>query len=102
MSRMQNILDKADERVIRVPFYSPSGKVLIEGPEENSAHTVIIDPGHYQLTSAQRANYDDEMLFLRLYFYKVEHPVTKSEIIVKDEQLNPPRPLLETAEIATF
>jgi hypothetical protein len=94
--------NKDDERVIKVPFYSPSGKVIIEGPEENAKNSVIIEPGHYLLTAAQQAEYDEESLLIRLFFSKVETPATKTEIIIKDEQLNPPRELLETSEIATF
>lgn len=96
------IYDETDERVIRVPFDCPSGRVFVEGPEENQPHAIIIEPSHYQLTAAQQANYDDESLFIRLYFFKVETPLVKSEILIKDEQLNPPSELLETAEIAKF
>lgn len=96
------VTDQADERVIKVPFHAASGKVLIEGPEENQANSIAIEPGHYLLTAAQQANYDDETLLIRLYFQRTEIPATQSEIILKDEQLNPPDQLLETAEIATF
>ncbi|MEP6849365.1 MAG: competence protein ComJ [Acidobacteriota bacterium] len=94
--------EEADERVIKVPFYCPSGKVFVDGPEENEPHTIDIQPGHYQLTAAQRANYDDESLFIRLYLFKVETSSTKSEILIQDKQLDPPKQLLESAEITTF
>lgn len=96
------LFNKDDERVIKVPFYSPSGKVFIEGPEENEKHSVIIEPGHYLLTAAQQARDDDESLFIRVFFCKVEIPAMRSEILIKDEQLNPPHELSETSGIASF
>lgn len=99
---MLTTIGDADERGISVPFFSPSGKVFIEGPDENSVNFIIIEPGHYQLTAAQKANYENETLSIRLYFKKVEIPVIKSEILVRDEQLNPPQQLLETTDVAGF
>lgn len=97
---VQNI---SDERVIEVPFYCKSGRVFIEGPEEDQAHILEVQIGHYQLTLAQHVSLDDdETLFMSLYFLKVETPITKSKVIIKDGQLDPVFPLLETCETASF
>jgi hypothetical protein len=94
------VFNEKDERVIKVPFYSPSGLIFIEGPEEESRDSIKIEPGYFLLTAAQQADYENETLLIRLYFLKTEIPFSKSEILIKDEQLNPPNQLLETAEIA--
>ena len=96
------VYDENDERVIKIPFYCPSGQFLIEGPEGNSRDVTSIEPGHYQLTCTQQADYENETELIRLYFYKVEVPAVKSEIIKCDDQLQPPEKLLETAEVAIF
>ena len=84
-----------DSRVIEVPFYTESGTVFVEGPEENESNVVSVAPGHYLLTAAQRANSDDETLSVCLYFKQVEFGRAKSRIIVQDADLNPPVHLLE-------
>ena len=87
------------ERVIAVPFRSGSGKVTIEGPEEMDADRVFDVPsGDYRLTAAQTIIGDDERI--DLFFEPVAAPLKQSSIIVADEMLNPPEPLIETSGIA--
>ena len=87
--------DESDVRVIEVPFFTGSGKVFVEGPEENSPNAVQIQPGLYTLTAAQRANFGDDTLSVRLYFSRIGATSGKSRIIVRDAELDPPEHLLE-------
>lgn len=88
-------LNSEDSRVIEVPFYTESGTVHVEGPEENEPNTVSLEPGQYLLTAAQKAKFDDETLSVCLHFKKAESGIAKSRIIVQDEALNAPVHLLE-------
>jgi hypothetical protein len=88
------------ERVIAVPFYSGSGKVTVEGPEEMDAERVFDVPiGNYKLTAAQTVIGETEER-IDLFFESVATPLKHSSIIVADEMLHPPEPLIETSEIA--
>lgn len=88
------------ERVVAVPFLSPSGKVLVEGPEESETERIaVIAPGHYRLVLAQ-ARVDEESEELHLFFEKLERPLERSELIRADSDLAPPIHLLESAEVA--
>ncbi len=87
------------ERVISTPFNAPTGKVLIEGPEESNTNRHIeLEPGCYKVTAAQKVVRGDEEI--ELYFEKVIKPEEHSMIIIADEELDPPDELLEHAEIA--
>jgi Competence protein J (ComJ) len=98
------------ERVIAVPFLVMSGKVNVEGPE----HTVDIErsialaPGNYRLVAAQRVIRDEEeadaaIVYSRkaidLFFEPLAQPLERSAILVADDALKPPTPLVETAGI---
>ncbi|MCI0527497.1 MAG: competence protein ComJ [Nitrospira sp.] len=88
------------ERVIAVPFFSPSGKVVIEGPENHPApleQRLRLQPGHYKLFAAQQV-VDEDAELIELYFHWLDEPAEKSEILVADEELEPPETLLEKAE----
>ncbi|MGH9856127.1 MAG: competence protein ComJ, partial [Blastocatellia bacterium] len=90
------------ERVIAVPFFSPSGRVVVEGPEEYPApldQRLILQPGHYKLFAAQQVVDEDKEL-IDLYFHRLDEPAENSEILVADDELDPPEILLEEAEIA--
>jgi hypothetical protein len=88
------------ERVIALPFYSPEGKIIIRGLLEiYLAHVVFRRASHYKLYAAQWIIDEvDESEGVHLFFHRQEKPVTKSEIILADEGLSPPRILLEWAE----
>jgi len=88
------------ERVISVPFRSVSGKVTVEGPEELDVDRAFEMPcGDYKLTAAQAIVGEDEER-IDLFFEPVSAPLNGSSILVADEMLNPPEPLIETAGIA--
>jgi hypothetical protein len=89
--------DEAYERIIRVPFETASGTVLIEAPDETgSGRSVRFPPGHYALTSAQALDGDGERI--DLFFERLSEPLLTSKIILADAELSPELPLLETAE----
>jgi hypothetical protein len=92
------------ERVVTVPFSTPSGKVMIDGPEEFRGRHVVLESGHYRLTAAQQVigeEFVDEFQeLIELYFESVPKPVSASEILVADPLLDPPAVLLEEAEVA--
>jgi hypothetical protein len=88
------------ERVIAVPFRVTSGEVIVEGPEETAPErTFALPPGHYRVVAAQYALSDDEET-IDLSFEPVEAPLGRSTVLVADDNLNPPTPLVETAEVA--
>lgn len=88
------------ERVIEVPLEVPSGAVVIAGPEEfENEHIVRLAKGHYRLVAAQVVTGDDRET-IELYVEKLDEPLAKSRIIVADEALRPPSPLLESVEVA--
>ena len=86
------------ERVIEVPFEVSSGDVIVAGPEEfDDTRIVKLAKAHYRLVVAQTVTAEDREM-IDLYFEKLEKPITTSRIIVADEALHPPSPLLETAD----
>ena len=88
------------ERVISVPFLITSGRVLVEGPEETEAErSVTLPPGNYRLVVAQHITADDEER-IDLCFEPLTKALEGSAVLVADEALDPPTPLIESAEIA--
>jgi hypothetical protein len=53
--------------------------------------------GHYRLVAAQAVTEEDQEK-MDLYFEKLTEPLATSRIIVADDVMRPPTPLLETAE----
>lgn len=91
--------DSSYERVIAVPFFVSTGKVVVDGPEENSVSRLVeIANGRYRLTAAQRVAGERE--HIELFFEKLELPLRKSQVVVADKELQVPDELLETAAIA--
>jgi hypothetical protein len=86
-------------RAIRIPFYSPTGKVIIRGMMElYVAHILFCPPGHYNLYVAQRiTDEENDCEAIDLFFLQQEVSSSKSEIIIADDGLAPPPVLLETA-----
>ena len=90
------------ERVIAVPFVVVSGQVIVDGPEEMESgrdRNVALPPGSYRLVVAQRVVGDEEEV-IDLFFEPLAKPLERSEIIKADDGLDPPDPLIETAETA--
>jgi hypothetical protein len=88
------------DRVISVPFTVTSGKVAVEGPEECDVNRVIeLRNGVYRLVAAQRV-VNDTAEEIDLYFELLQAPLQQSEVLVADENLNPPEKLLEVADVA--
>lgn len=89
------------ERVIAVPFFSPTGIVIVESPEEYPVpldQRITLQSGYYKLFAAQRVVDDDEEI-IDLYFQRLDEPAKSSEILVADDELDPPENLLEEAEV---
>lgn len=87
-------------RVIAVPFLVTSGKVIVEGPEETKPErNIALPPGNYRLVAAQRVTGDEEEV-IDLFFEPLTKPLERSAVLVADEAMNPPTPLLETAGVA--
>lgn len=87
-------------RVIEVPFEVSSGEVVVGGPEEfpvNPDRVFQLPKGHYRLVAAQAVT-DEDQEDIHLYIEKLEEPLTKSRVLVGDEAMKPPTPLLESAE----
>ena len=60
---------------------------------------IALKPGNYRLVAAQQV-LDDETEKIHLFFEPLTQPLERSAILVSDEALDPPSPLVETAEIA--
>ncbi|MEO6049521.1 MAG: competence protein ComJ, partial [Candidatus Kapaibacterium sp.] len=72
------------ERVIAIPFHAPSGTISVEGTEEYPIErSFAVSPGHYRLTAAQYAVWEDEKEedyeeAIHLYFELLAAPLEKS------------------------
>lgn len=90
------------ERVIAVPFLVTSGRIIVEGPEETETgreRNFALPPGNYRLVVAQRITGDDGEA-IDLFFEPLEKPLERSSVLVADDALTPPTPLLESAGAA--
>jgi hypothetical protein len=86
------------ERVIAVPFLIRSGKIIVVGPEELEVERGFdILTGHYRLIAAQSVMADESEV-IDLFFEPVAAPSQFSEILLADEELDPPTVLLEFAK----
>jgi Competence protein J (ComJ) len=88
------------ERVVSVPLNVKSGDIRIEGPEEYPVERkILVSPGWYQVIVAQIAK-SDEVEQIDIYLKSISSDSGGSSVILADEGLNPPKILLESAEIA--
>lgn len=90
------------ERVIAVPFYSVSGKLVVEGPEESGLmKPVEIPKGNYFLFAAQKKVGDDSLrCFLGIdLFLERQGNRNDCQIIKADSLLKPPKTLIQHTSI---
>jgi len=88
------------QRVIAVPFDTPTGRVIVQGMMEvYVAHTLFVPKGHYTLYAAQELVDEDEgQENICLFFHRLAEPAASSAIIKADATLVPPDRLLEDAK----
>jgi hypothetical protein len=88
------------ERVVEVPLSVSSGEIVIAGPEDTqNEHLVQLAPGHYRLVVAQTVTAEDREA-IALHFERLAEPLLHSRIVVCDDALAPPDPLVETVDVA--
>jgi hypothetical protein len=99
--RLENYQPQVEyNRVIAVPFLAVSGKIIVDGPEEMSVQrTFNLTLGNYRLVAAQRITGNEEEV-IDLFFESLTEPLERSAVLVADDALNPPTPLIEMAETA--
>ncbi len=76
-------------RVIELPFFVESGVCKLGSFEKNDI-SFKLERGHYRLVVAQELVADidgDGKINLNLFFQKVETPIEKSSILVRDDEL---------------
>lgn len=95
------------ERAIAVPIASPTGRLVICGPEDSQVSEMcVVEPGEYRLVLAQRVlnpDVDDgtvPCIDVRVFVEPCRKDDCRSEILVQDEDLTPQFPLLEDCENA--
>lgn len=94
--------DAQDERVIQVPFSTTSSKVTIGGlPGMHPVVTISLWKGDYRLVAAQHVLNEDSIA-VSVYFERCDQPLLKSQILLADDRLTPPIPLLELASPFQF
>lgn len=90
------------QRVIAVPFAVSSGRVIVDGPEETETgrrRSFPLEPGNYRLVAAQRVTGDEEEA-IDLFFDRLTKALERSAILIADDALDPPSPLVETSRVA--
>lgn len=91
------------DRVIAVPFRLKSDKLQVFGPEESGLiESIIVEPGNYRLVAAQKLLgmiAEIHELQIDLFLKKTECLSKSSEILIRDEKLNPAETLKEFTEI---
>lgn len=87
--------DHRHERVICIPFSSPSGSIGIGAPDDwPHRNGFTLEAGHYRLYVAQTVTDESEQV-IDLFFEKTVCPISRSAIMVRDAGLDPVDPLLE-------
>lgn len=88
------------QRVVAVPFLVTSGRVVVEGPEGTEpGRSFALPPAYYRLVAAQRVTGEEEEA-VDLFFERLTKPLERSAVLLADDALHPPTPLLEDAESA--
>ena|SRR6185437_11594201 len=84
-------------RVIAVPMELTSDRVAFTNPDAlpDEAVAVEVPRGHYRVVVAQKLEDDGQCEAVDIFFERLTEPLSASEIIVADDALHPPTPLLE-------
>jgi hypothetical protein len=87
------------ERVIAVPLVIESGWLAVDGVEEHPIDRMIkITPATYRTIIAQRV-VDDEREQIDIFLDSYDGRTIQSEILVADDDLDPPERLVETSQV---
>jgi hypothetical protein len=81
-------------RLIMVPFFCPTGIIIVQGPEDGPQNQTAISQGNYYLWAGQKLVAEREIEF-DLYLEKLSEPAVESRIVVRDPDLAPEPILLE-------
>jgi hypothetical protein len=86
-------------RVIAVPMELTSDRVAFTNPDALPSEAVPVElpRGHYRVFVAQRLEEDGKRESVDVFFERLTEALTRSQIIVADDALDPPSCLLETA-----
>lgn len=86
-------------RAIQVPIQFTSGSVGVEGPEDfGEGARLSIEAGAYLLTAGQT----EDSRRIDLYFQATDSLHGRSSILLQDEELDPPSPLLERCPLISL
>jgi hypothetical protein len=88
------------QRAVAVPFFSPTGRVIVQSVLEiYVAKVVFLPKGYYRLYAAQwlADDGDEDRQSIDLFFEALPAPAAQSAVLRADEGLNPPAVLLEDA-----
>jgi hypothetical protein len=85
------------ERVLALPLELRSGLLAVDGPEEHPiARWCPAAPGYYRVLIAQRT-IEDEREDIAISLERLATRLDRSEVLIADDALDPPTPLIETA-----
>ncbi|WP_394840666.1 NucA/NucB deoxyribonuclease domain-containing protein [Pendulispora brunnea] len=87
------------DRAIEVPLHVVSGRISIEGPEEDERPGVDLAEGHYRITVAQRL-VKEEHEEIDVFIEPAAGPVEKSRILIADHGIAKRENLLEQGRVA--
>jgi hypothetical protein len=95
----------AYSRVIAVPFFSETGRIIVSGVLEiHCARLVFVPPGHYAVYCGQyitEKGFEEDKQVVDLFFEKQKTAVTASKILLRDEGIQQSGQMLEQAEEMT-
>jgi hypothetical protein len=92
-------------RAILTSIHVPSAVLYVNGPDEGyDFRPFKLEAGHYEIACAQESlgGGDDHspegILLIHMFLTKIAGPLSKSHILIADERLHPPEPLIEILE----
>lgn len=95
-------LEAKCDRAFSVPFYAPTGRIVVSGPEEvppDASQIFEVPLGHYKLTAAIRAVGEQEF-DIGIFLEPTQIPVASSVVLVADEYMTANDVLVETGGVA--